>query len=59
MNQTRHHATRVEFVGGGMGVGAALGLLFGLLLAGDSAVFVVLGATIGLGAGLAWDLDRD
>jgi hypothetical protein len=58
MSHSRHPGTRYELVGGGIGVGAAFGLILGLLLSGDTALFLVLGAAIGLGAGWIWDLDR-
>lgn len=39
-------------------MGAAIGLLFGLLLSGDLALMLIVGAAAGLLLGLAWELQR-
>jgi hypothetical protein len=49
---------RIELEGGLIGLGAAFGLLFGLLSGGELALFVVGGGAIGFGAGAVWDLRR-
>ena len=52
------HAPRTGLTGGGLAVGAAIGLLFGLLLSGDLALMLIVGAAAGLLLGLAWELHR-
>ena len=52
------HAPRTGFTGGGLAVGAAIGLLFGLLLSGDLALMLIVGAAAGLLLALAWELHR-
>jgi uncharacterized membrane protein len=48
--ETRRETT-FPFVGGGVGIGAALGLLFGLLLSDDMPIVLIAGAAIGLVVG--------
>jgi hypothetical protein len=52
------HAPRTGLTGGGLAAGAAIGLLFGLLLSGDLALMLIVGAAAGLLLGLAWELQR-
>jgi len=44
-----------RYIGGGIGVRASLGILFGTLLGGDIAFGVVIGAVVGLIVGAIWD----
>jgi hypothetical protein len=45
-------------IGGWSGVGAVLGLLFGLMLSANEAVMIVVGTAIGLAVGFLVDRRR-
>ena len=53
-----HRPQRAVLAGSGTAVGAALSLLFGLLLSSDLALMVVVGVVAGLLVGVIWDLQR-
>ena len=46
---------KTNYVGGGIGVGAALGIIFGLLLESNISFSIIIGASIGLIVGAIWD----
>lgn len=54
----RAQASGTAIGGGGLAIGAAIGLIFGLLLSGDLALMVVVGAVLGLLIGAVWEMNR-
>jgi uncharacterized membrane protein len=57
MNKSRRHKNKLyAFAGGGMSLGAAFGILFGMLLFDNPWYGPIIGAALGLMIGAAFEL---